>query len=122
MLSSAAGACYIYGGRFTCGGGAQGAEFGVSVFSFLSFVSFRWVWFGLVWFAGGGVVLTSGGAQIWPFPNSVPGKDCLRYGQYGLMASSGQGGPPAVGDAPLEVHFVSYSEQGKYVWLTWAAV
>ncbi|KAK3297243.1 uncharacterized protein B0H64DRAFT_372631 [Chaetomium fimeti] len=86
-LTSAAGPCRIYGGRFTCGGGDAGVEFG-----------------------------------IWPFPNSIPGKDCLRYGQYGLMASSGEGGPPAVGDPALEVHFVSYSEQGKYVWLTWAAV
>ncbi|KAK4035225.1 hypothetical protein C8A01DRAFT_38317 [Parachaetomium inaequale] len=59
---------------------------------------------------------------IWPFPNSIPGKDCLRYGQYGLMGSSGQGGPPASGDPAVDIHFVSYSEKGKYVWLTWAAV
>ncbi|KAH6641150.1 hypothetical protein F5144DRAFT_124211 [Chaetomium tenue] len=58
---------------------------------------------------------------IWPWPNSIPGKDCLRYGQYGLMASSGVGGPPAPG-AAIDVHFVSYIEQGKYVWLTWAPV
>lgn len=57
--------------------------------------------------------------QIWPFPNSIPGVDCLRYGQYGLMASSGRN-PPVVADAPEEIHLVSYSETGKYVWLTWA--
>ena len=57
--------------------------------------------------------------QIWPFPNSIPGVDCLRYGQYGLMASSGRN-PPVAADAPEEIHLVSYSETGKYVWLTWA--
>ena len=57
--------------------------------------------------------------QIWPFPNSIPGVDCMRYGNYGLMASS-KGGPPH--GSPQEVHFTSYSEPGKWVWLTWEGV
>lgn len=60
--------------------------------------------------------------QIWPFPNSIPGVDCLRYGQYGLMATRpGMGtNPPAESDPPQPIGFVSYIETGKYVWLTWA--
>ncbi|GAB1314683.1 hypothetical protein MFIFM68171_04893 [Madurella fahalii] len=56
---------------------------------------------------------------IWPFPNSIPGVDCLRYGKYGLMATWGKS-PPSPADPPQELHMVSYAEKGKYVWLTWA--
>ncbi|EAA32452.2 hypothetical protein GE21DRAFT_7498 [Neurospora crassa] len=55
---------------------------------------------------------------IWPFPNGVPGVECLRYGLYGLMASV-QGGPPDVDAKPMDLKFTSYVEKGKYVWLTW---
>ncbi|KAK4151832.1 hypothetical protein C8A00DRAFT_45018 [Chaetomidium leptoderma] len=58
---------------------------------------------------------------LWPWPNSIPGVDCLRWGQYGLMASSGRN-PPNVEDPPQEIHLVSYIETGKYVWLTWGSL
>ncbi|KAK3308423.1 uncharacterized protein B0T15DRAFT_107736 [Chaetomium strumarium] len=58
---------------------------------------------------------------IWPFPNSIPGVDCLRWGQYGLMASSAKN-PPGLEDAPEEIHGATYSEVGKYVWLTWRSL
>ncbi|KAK3950332.1 hypothetical protein QBC32DRAFT_399567 [Pseudoneurospora amorphoporcata] len=51
---------------------------------------------------------------IWPFPNGVPGVECLRYGLYGLMASV-QGGPPDVNAKPLDLRFTSYVEKGKKV-------
>ncbi|KAJ4415710.1 hypothetical protein N0V85_002585 [Neurospora sp. IMI 360204] len=56
---------------------------------------------------------------IWPFPNGVPGVECLRYGLYGLMASV-QGGPPDVDAKPMDLRFTSYVEKEKYVWLTWS--
>ncbi|KAK3685282.1 hypothetical protein B0T22DRAFT_213975 [Podospora appendiculata] len=55
---------------------------------------------------------------IWPWPNSIPNVESLRWGQYGLMASSGKN-PPEPNDAPEDIHFVTFSETGKYVWLTW---
>ncbi|KAK3326071.1 hypothetical protein B0H66DRAFT_146394 [Apodospora peruviana] len=55
----------------------------------------------------------------WPWPNSVPGVECLRWGQYGLMASFGRN-PPSPADPPQEIHMVSSIEEGKYVWLAWA--
>ncbi|KAK0724876.1 hypothetical protein B0H67DRAFT_481070 [Lasiosphaeris hirsuta] len=56
----------------------------------------------------------------WPenWPNGIPGVKVLRWGQYGLMASKNNG-PPALTDSPKDIYFVSYSESGKYVWLTW---
>lgn len=56
----------------------------------------------------------------WPenWPNGIPGVQVLRFGQYGIMASSGRN-PPEVVDKPQEIHFTSYNEVGKYVWLTW---
>ncbi|KAL2258656.1 hypothetical protein VTK26DRAFT_7962 [Humicola hyalothermophila] len=58
---------------------------------------------------------------LWPFPNSIPGMDCLRYGNYGLMSAS-KGGPPKAEDGPQEIHFTSYSDPGKWVWLTWKSI
>ncbi|VBB75938.1 Putative protein of unknown function [Podospora comata] len=56
---------------------------------------------------------------LWPWPNSIPGVDSLRAGQYGLMATFGSN-PPLKEEGPQEIHFVTYKETGKYVWLTWA--
>ncbi|SPQ21426.1 536990c9-d2c6-4d05-980b-aaab1fa32765 [Thermothielavioides terrestris] len=58
---------------------------------------------------------------VYPLPNAIPGVDCLGYSQYGLMASDGKN-PPSPEDPPEEIHLVSYSEVGKYVWLTWRAL
>ncbi|KAL2162955.1 hypothetical protein VTH06DRAFT_6791 [Thermothelomyces fergusii] len=61
------------------------------------------------------------GIYVWP--NAIPDKDCLRYGQYGLMASRAEGGgPPAPDQDPIEINFSSYSEKGKWVWVTWKAL
>ncbi|KAK1757169.1 hypothetical protein QBC47DRAFT_444068 [Echria macrotheca] len=56
----------------------------------------------------------------WPenWPNGIPGQKVLRWGQYGLMASSAAG-PPSLADAPEAIHLASYNEPGKFVWLTW---
>lgn len=59
--------------------------------------------------------------KIWPWPNSIPNVESLRYGQYGLMATWGQN-PPIAKEEPQPIHFVSYREEGKYVWLTWAGL
>ncbi|KAK3359550.1 hypothetical protein B0T25DRAFT_515047 [Lasiosphaeria hispida] len=48
----------------------------------------------------------------------IPGLEVLRLGMYGLMASDGKN-PPDVNDEPQELHFVSFIEKGKYVWLAW---
>ncbi|KAK3941017.1 hypothetical protein QBC46DRAFT_259682 [Diplogelasinospora grovesii] len=54
----------------------------------------------------------------WPFANSIPGVECLRWGLYGIMASW-EKNPPDPSDAPEEIHLADYTEQGKYVWATW---
>ncbi|KAK3370500.1 hypothetical protein B0H63DRAFT_317514 [Podospora didyma] len=59
---------------------------------------------------------------LWPWGNSVPGVECLRWGQYGLMASSGPRNPPLPTDPPQELHLTSASEEQKYVWLTFGSV
>ncbi|KAK4114714.1 hypothetical protein N656DRAFT_691281, partial [Canariomyces notabilis] len=55
---------------------------------------------------------------IWQFRNSIPGVDCFRYAQYGLMATWGKS-PPTPEDPPQDLHLTSYAEPGKRVWLTW---
>ncbi|KAM7189572.1 hypothetical protein V8F20_010111 [Naviculisporaceae sp. PSN 640] len=52
-------------------------------------------------------------------PGGIPGVEVLRWGQYGLMAGYLRN-PPLKTDEPQEIHFVSYTEPGKYVWLTWS--
>ncbi|KAK3346362.1 hypothetical protein B0T25DRAFT_461419 [Lasiosphaeria hispida] len=87
-LTTAAGACWVRGARFTCGEGNEAFNFGVIILFFSN------------------------------WPNGIPGVKVLRYGQYGLMASRSNG-PPGLTDSPKPIHLVSYSETGKYVWLTW---
>ncbi|KAK0727632.1 hypothetical protein B0T26DRAFT_636695 [Lasiosphaeria miniovina] len=58
---------------------------------------------------------------LWPWGNSIAGVECLRWGQYGLMASSGRN-PPLATDPPQEIHLTSYIEEGKYVWLAFGKV
>ncbi|AEO69690.1 uncharacterized protein THITE_2053822 [Thermothielavioides terrestris NRRL 8126] len=49
----------------------------------------------------------------------IPGHDILRYGQYGIMAADADDAPPAPQDPPLDIHFYTGSEKGKYVFLGW---
>lgn len=44
---------------------------------------------------------------IWPFPNGVPGVECLWYGLFGLMANV-QGGPPNVDEKPMDFKIAVY--------------
>jgi len=36
--------------------------------------------------------------------------------------ASRNGGPPAPNAEPQEIHMASYSEKGKWVWITWKAL
>ncbi|KAK3995537.1 hypothetical protein QBC44DRAFT_366325 [Cladorrhinum sp. PSN332] len=58
---------------------------------------------------------------LWPWPNAIPNTPSLRVGNYGLMATHGNN-PPTIEEGPQSVHFVTYSEKGKWVWLTWKAL
>ena len=46
----------------------------------------------------------------------------LRYAQYGVLATDATDSPPSLKDGPLEIHFYSGSEKGKWVWLGWKPV
>lgn len=56
--------------------------------------------------------------QTWGLEGPVKQREVLRYGQYGVVASSGNN-PPALSDGALDVHFYTGAEKGKYVWLVW---
>ena len=56
--------------------------------------------------------------QTWGPDGPVKQREVLRYGQYGVVASSGNN-PPALTDGALDVHFYTGAEKGKYVWLVW---
>jgi hypothetical protein len=49
----------------------------------------------------------------------IPGREVLRYAQYGVLATNAPDSPPSPKDAPLDMHFYSGSEKGKWVWLGW---
>ncbi|KAH6839500.1 hypothetical protein B0I37DRAFT_235736 [Chaetomium sp. MPI-CAGE-AT-0009] len=49
----------------------------------------------------------------------IPGREVLRYAQYGVLATNAPDSPPSPEDAPLDMHFYSGSEKGKWVWLGW---
>ncbi|GAB1320986.1 hypothetical protein MFIFM68171_11196 [Madurella fahalii] len=51
----------------------------------------------------------------------IPGKEVLRYGQYGVMATDGMS-PPASREPALDIHFYSGAEKGKYAWLGWKSL
>ncbi|KAK4226424.1 hypothetical protein QBC38DRAFT_366579 [Podospora fimiseda] len=55
---------------------------------------------------------------LWYIDGVLPDASPLRVGNYGLMATWGKN-PPLVEEGPQPLHLVSYTEQGKYVWLTW---
>ncbi|KAK4224243.1 hypothetical protein QBC38DRAFT_25008 [Podospora fimiseda] len=57
----------------------------------------------------------------WGNEGPVKHRDVLRYGQYGVVASYGNN-PPAPEEGPLQVHFYSGAEKGKYVWLVWKSL
>ncbi|EAQ88806.1 hypothetical protein CHGG_05425 [Chaetomium globosum CBS 148.51] len=61
------------------------------------------------------------GATFGTFGNSgpIPGRQVLRYAQYGVLATNAPDSPPSPEDAPLDMHFYSGSEKGKWVWLGW---
>lgn len=63
--------------------------------------------------------LTRRSLQTFGTQGPIPGREVLRYAQYGVLATNAPDSPPAKGDAPLEIHFYSGSEKGKYVWLGW---
>jgi hypothetical protein len=52
----------------------------------------------------------------------VDGKEVLRYGQYGVLATNAPDSPPSLNDEPLAIHFYSGAEKGKWVWLGWKAL
>jgi len=66
---------------------------------------------------GGGIK----GASFGTFGTSgpIPGREVLRYSQYGVLATDAPDSPPTPDEAPLTMHFYSGSEKGKWVWLGW---
>ncbi|KXX82950.1 hypothetical protein MMYC01_200417 [Madurella mycetomatis] len=48
----------------------------------------------------------------------IPGREVLRYSQYGVMATNGMS-PPNFREPALDIHFYSGAEKGKYAWLAW---
>ncbi|KAK4118745.1 hypothetical protein N657DRAFT_650938 [Parathielavia appendiculata] len=58
---------------------------------------------------------------IWPYPNSIPGVDCLRWSKYGMMGNP-EGNPTGPEDSPREIRLLSYIEKPKWVWLTWESL
>lgn len=57
--------------------------------------------------------------QTWGDEGPIPGVGVLRYGQYGVFATNAPDSPPSLGESPLDVHFYSGIEKGKWVWLGW---
>ncbi|KAK4039490.1 hypothetical protein C8A01DRAFT_47057 [Parachaetomium inaequale] len=55
----------------------------------------------------------------WGTKGPVPGRDVLRYSQYGVFATNAADSPPALKDEALDIHFYSGAEKGKWVWLGW---
>lgn len=126
-LKSRVGACQMWATRFKCEKGAEPTEFGVSTYlptyrieldlcrpSRALFICkiFQEI------VADGRCLAIS--FQPWVgLPGGIPGVEVLRWGQYGLMAGYVRN-PPSPTDEPQEIHLVSYSEPGKYVWLTWS--
>ncbi|KAK4151556.1 hypothetical protein C8A00DRAFT_35807 [Chaetomidium leptoderma] len=49
----------------------------------------------------------------------IPGREVLRYAQYGVLATDAADSPPSLKEEALDLHFYSGSEQGKWVWLGW---
>ncbi|KAK4182568.1 hypothetical protein QBC35DRAFT_444985 [Podospora australis] len=47
----------------------------------------------------------------------VPGREILRYGAYGVFASSLGNNPPTPQEGPAEIRLYSASDEGKWVWL-----
>lgn len=63
-----------------------------------------------------------GVSQTFGTHGPIPGREVLRYAQYGVLATDAPDSPPALGEAPLPVHFYSGIEKGKWVWLGWKAL
>ncbi|KAK4194690.1 hypothetical protein QBC40DRAFT_311252 [Triangularia verruculosa] len=57
----------------------------------------------------------------WGTEGPVRGREVIRYGAYGLMASDGNN-PPEVRDVAVGIHFSTGKERGKAVWLGWKAL
>ncbi|KAK0636025.1 hypothetical protein B0T17DRAFT_570668 [Bombardia bombarda] len=64
---------------------------------------------------------TPGQFGIWPWPNSPPKIESLRWGQYGLMSTPSPN-PISASDAAVTLRYTSYWDSGYYVWLTWKGV
>ena len=59
--------------------------------------------------------------QTFGTQGPIPGREVLRYAQYGVMATNGES-PPALKAAAMDIHFYSGMEKGKWVWLGWKAL
>lgn len=57
--------------------------------------------------------------QTFGTAGPIPGREVLRYGQYGVMATDAEDSPPSLTEEALNIHFYSGSEKGKWVWLGW---
>ncbi|EGS17907.1 uncharacterized protein CTHT_0072670 [Thermochaetoides thermophila DSM 1495] len=65
---------------------------------------------------GGGVKQAVFGT--WGLEGPIPGREQLRYGQYGVVATDGIS-PPQAWEEPLQIHFYSGKEKGQWAWLGW---
>ncbi|KAK0719024.1 hypothetical protein B0T21DRAFT_295694 [Apiosordaria backusii] len=54
----------------------------------------------------------------WGTEGPVRGREVIRYGAYGVMASDGNN-PPEPRDGAVDIHFSTGKERGKAVWLGW---
>lgn len=59
--------------------------------------------------------------QTWGKEGPAPGRESLRYAQYGVFATDGVS-PPKAGEPPLDIHFYTGTEKGEYAWLGWKAL
>lgn len=124
-----AGVCGVETATFRCGDGVREIIFGVyplstslrlsgSFFSLLKLAYHLIIYPSTVCLIWSKTETNGALPQTWGEGVPVAGREVLRYSQYGVVATHGIS-PPAPDEEPLEIHFFTGIEKGKWAWMGW---